>query len=163
MIARRYANEQREFDCKSRTQPFARARRVNSSGMRLDQVAHDGKSKAKPPVPSEMNFFRLPEAVEDIGQKLTWDAGAGVVYNDTGASSGALQPDFDLPPCGRKLHGVGEQIRHHLLQAVSVALDGGGRRIVFSVESDLLCGEQLRDALKGSFNHGDKISTLGNK
>ena len=70
--------------------------------MRFDQVAHDGKSQTQPAVLSRENFIRLPEAVEDVGQKFTRDACAIVVDDQTGTTSRTLQADFDVPTGGLK-------------------------------------------------------------
>src|SRR4029077_20051479 len=55
---------------------------VNGAVMQGDQVAHDREAEAEATMRSRLGGVVLTEAVEDIGQELPTDAGAGIAHDD---------------------------------------------------------------------------------
>jgi hypothetical protein len=56
-------------------------------------------------------------------QKVRLDAAARVGDHDLGVAGLPLQGDGDGPAAGSELHRVGQEIPHHLLEAVGISGD----------------------------------------
>ena len=103
--------------------------------MHLDQVAHDGESEAQASLHARAGAVRLAEAIEHVGQEIECDSHAGIGDHDLDMAVPPLQADGHLSLARRELDGVGEQVPHHLLQAIRVAVEVA--RLVAQVEDDL--------------------------
>jgi hypothetical protein len=97
--------------------------------MVLDQVLYDRKSQSKAGSAPRPGGILLPEAVEDVGEELGLDPDASVGHRDLDVRVHALQQDLDpaIPP--GELDCVGQEVPHHLLQPVRVAVDRTRARI----------------------------------
>src|SRR5215472_12013291 len=91
--------------------------------MHLDDMTHDGQTKAQAAVLARGRAVRLTESVENVRQELRLNAHAGVIDRDLDLCPSSCQPPFDAPALVRKLDRVGEQIPDGLLQAVGIAED----------------------------------------
>ena len=77
----------------------------------------------------------LGEDLEDVGELLGRDAGAGVADADLGAPAGAAHPHGDVAAAGGELGGVVEEVRERLGEAEPVPADR--QRLGAGVEAEL--------------------------
>src|SRR5207249_1710750 len=81
----------------------------------LDEVADDREAEAQAAERPRARSGGLPEALEEVGEKLGRDAPARVANRELEVGvHAALQPDVDAPALGRELDRVGEEVPHHL-------------------------------------------------
>src|SRR5262245_5774648 len=91
--------------------------------MHLNDVTHDGQTKAQTAVLARGGAVRLTESIENVRQELRLNAHAGVIDRDLDLCPSARQPPFNAPAFVREFDRVREQIPDGLLQTVRVAED----------------------------------------
>src|SRR5438876_341233 len=97
----------------------------------------------------------LPEALEEVGEKLGRDAPARVANRELEVGvHAALQPDVDAPALGRELDRVGEEVPHHLLQPLRISPDQLDPRIEAGHDPDVLGRSRRPHGLARCFGHG---------
>src|SRR5260221_5385022 len=99
--------------------------------MRLDQVLHDGQTEPRAAFLARAAGAHTVEALEDAGQVIRPDAGAGVTDSHDNAVSSSLRGDPDLAALRRVPQGGVEQIGAELPQCLSGRGDGRGSRRAF--------------------------------
>ena len=143
---------------------LALAGRLHRAVVHLDDVADDGEPEAEAALAPRAGAGALAEALEDVGQERGVDPGAGVPHGELEAIVPArAAPRSPVPPGGRELDGVGEQVPGHLLQAVGVA-DGERRpRLDGQAQLHLLGRGHGRHGVAGGLQHRtrstERIST----
>ena len=92
----------------------------DGAAVQLDQMSHDREPEAEAAMTPRRGRVGLPEALEHVGQQLRTDAPA--VVADLDRDEPALAHDVHLDPAARfsELDRVGDQVPHHLLQAVRI-------------------------------------------
>jgi hypothetical protein len=95
---------------------------LDAPAVQLDEVAHDRQSESKSAVTPRRRAVGLTEALEHVRQELRLDPEAGVGHAQLQMRGGTRERDADPAVGRRELHGVGEQIPDHLLQAIGIAV-----------------------------------------
>ena len=120
-------------------------------------MAHDGEAQAQAAVATGDRGIALTEVLEDEGQEVGGDALAGVGDRDPGPLAGPGQPHVDLAAGLRELDGVGQHVRHRLLQAPRVAGDVTGARVEHHGEGDALAPGAGAHRVGGRVDHRAQI------
>jgi phage shock protein A len=107
----------------------ARTLRADASAVQLDEVLRDRHAQSQPGLASRRRAVSLPEAFEDVGQKLRRDTLSRVAHGDLDARIHARQTNLHAAAPRSELDRVRQQIPHHLLQAFGVAGDGTRLRV----------------------------------
>ena len=97
---------------------------MDGAAVELDDVADDREAQPEPAVRPRGHALGLTESVEHVGKELGGDALPRVGHADLRLALHARQPHHDATAGRRELHGVGEEIPDHLLQAVGIAHEG---------------------------------------
>src|SRR5262249_37822316 len=92
--------------------------------------SHDGEPKPETLAPIRPVAVALPEALEDVRQRIRRDADSVVTDLELDAPIGPLgERDVDLTAPRGELDGIGEQVPRHLLEPGRIAGPPGVRRI----------------------------------
>ena len=91
------------------------------AGVGLDELGDDGQADAA--AGRLASLSGPPETVEDVRDVVGRDPDTGIVHRDPGVVVDSAHVEVDLASGGGELEGVGQQVCHHLMQAVTVAVD----------------------------------------
>src|SRR6267142_3387875 len=149
----------RELDHQRRSSAFPLALRPHSARVELHDMAHDRETEPEAPMPSRPVV--LPEAVEDVREKLPADAPTGIADPEACVRAGSFQAEVDTASAGGELDRVREKVPHHLLQSTGVAHERAGRRIEHGFEADALRVRKPLDGLDRRLDDGDEVDGTG--
>jgi hypothetical protein len=94
----------------------------NLPGMKVDDLARDGKTDAESRVRCKPRRCRLTERLKNLLDEIRCDADTAVSDAHLRLKRSAFRPYLDGP--GRRvLHGVGEKVHDNLFEARAVAND----------------------------------------
>ncbi len=106
--------------------------------MQLDQVLDEGQPEPESAVRARAGAIALAEALEHVREEVRRDAVAGVGDDDLEVGIGPPQARLDAALPGGELHGIAEQVPHHLLEPVRIPGDRAGIGLSKHVEADAL-------------------------
>ena len=86
--------------------PCTLALRVNCPSVKFNKMTHYGQSQAETSVAARRGTISLPEAVEDLRQKLGTDPLSAVTHRKSRVRIQALEPHFDTTAFGSEFHGI---------------------------------------------------------
>ena len=98
---------------------------------------------------------RLIKALEDPSTVFSWDAWSVIRHLQYRFAVFGSQPNVEALAARRVLHGVGQQVEYHLLQAAGIA--GDHQRIAWCIDADVLPVDHGLRQLDGSPHHFDEI------
>src|SRR4029453_6001542 len=87
--------------------------------VQLHEVTPEGEAKPQAAMPPRS--LVLPEAVEDVREKLGADPLTGIAHREARVRACMFQTQGDTSSVGGELDRVREEVPHHLLQAPGVA------------------------------------------
>ncbi len=128
--------------------------------MKLDEVADDRETEADAAVRARRAAVRLAKALEDVRQEIGRDADARIADDDFDVRVDALDADLHDPLFRCELHGVRNEVPHHLLQAVGIAGNRAGAGIENRLHADLLGIRSERRRLDGIPHHVRHVDRL---
>ena len=117
----------------------------------LDDLLADGKAQARALGLVGEGVAHLLEALEDLGLIGRTDSHSRVGHADHDLAAAPLGPAGDRARVG-ELHGVGDQVDHHLDQAVGIAGDAGQIRADPLLEVEALRLEERRGGGGGAID-----------
>ena len=94
--------------------------------MQLDQVTRDCQSQSEPSVALSRLALGLPKPLEDKGQEIGRDAGAGITDQNRQRARIDITGDADDTVLRRELDRIRHDVAEHLMKALVIAL--GARR-----------------------------------
>ena len=101
---------------------------LHGAAVELDQVVHDRETEAESGLTPAAARIGLAEAVEDVGEQIGVDAETGVAHREACVVAHPLEAHRDVAPRRRELHGVADEIRHHLAEPKRIAAHCRGIR-----------------------------------
>jgi hypothetical protein len=108
-------DRQADHDLGATADPLAA--RLDGPSVQLDEPPGHGQSDPEPGAPALARRPDLLEQGEDAPEHLRRDARAGVPHAELGDVRGAREPDVELSPGRRVLHGVVQHVGDHLEEA----------------------------------------------
>jgi len=96
---------------------------VNSSSVRLDEMAHDREPESEAAGLSFATRIGAPKSFEEIRMKISGDSLAGVAYGYFDVRVRELQTYRHLPTVRGELHRVRQQVPDDLLKTLGVSGD----------------------------------------
>ena len=121
----RFLTQRRDWNenGEGRSLAFTLALHGNAAAMELDDVPRNGEAQAEASVGSRRRAIGLLEALEDVGQKLGFDALPVVRHAESQGRIDALESEMNAATPRRELDGIAQEVPDHLLQSMRVAHD----------------------------------------
>jgi hypothetical protein len=133
---------------------FAGAVGSDPAAMGLDDLARDRQTEPKTAVPP---MVVTPKSFEDMGQELAPDADSVVADAQSDKLTPSLHIQLDSRVTRRKLDGIHEEIRDHLLEPLQVSAHLDRRRGNANIDLDLLVLRRSLDNRYRARYHGRDI------
>src|SRR5262245_35353877 len=115
-------------------------------------MAHDGESQSQSTLMTVRPTVLLPEALEDVRQKLRLDPLPVVGDGDLDVRIGALKSDLHAPAIRREFDRIGKQVPYDLLQTLRVTRHRVRRRVEQRAQVDPLRLRRRADRLDGGLD-----------
>ena len=136
------------------------ARRFDGAAVHLRQLPGNRQAQAQSAALARDAGIRLTEPLEHVRQELGRDADAGIADRDFDVRVDALEPDLHFAAAVRELHGVRQQIPHHLLQPFRIPRNRRRRRIEHRLDPDAFRVGGRRDRVDGIADDVGKLDRL---
>src|SRR5215510_5673179 len=115
-------------------------------------MTHDGDSHSQSTLLAVRPTVLLPEAFEDVGQKLRLDPLPVVGDDDLDVRVGALKSYLNAPAIRREFDRIGKQVPYDLLQPLRVTRHRVRRRVEQRAQVDPLGLRRRADRLDGGLD-----------